>query len=240
MTPPSPSTLSLRPVTTWFCDAYASWQKGGVENANGRLRRWLPRQIDIDKVSRTNSDSSSPPISRRENASVSVAIPGDPQISWQRRANPVFIDPFTSLRESSEPIRFEAVGLKITQRKRKAVVDADQRGRILRTAYLPAIRRCRAVSSISSRDRRRQNLDRRRIALAQINSQALADLRSASPRLNSRCRCIGRMRTSHATALNRSKRSASRSRSGRSLTRPGRWMVPPFSRFRASSIGPSF
>ena len=38
-------------MTTWFCDAYASWQKGGVEDANGRLRRWLPRQIDIDKVS---------------------------------------------------------------------------------------------------------------------------------------------------------------------------------------------
>jgi IS30 family transposase len=38
-------------MTTWFCDAYASWQKGGVENANGRLRRWLPRQTDIDKVS---------------------------------------------------------------------------------------------------------------------------------------------------------------------------------------------
>ena len=37
-------------MTTWFCDAYA-WQKGGVENAHGRLRRWLPRQIDIDKVS---------------------------------------------------------------------------------------------------------------------------------------------------------------------------------------------
>ena len=36
---------------TWFCDAYASWQKGGVENDNGRLRRWLPRHIDIDKVS---------------------------------------------------------------------------------------------------------------------------------------------------------------------------------------------
>jgi hypothetical protein len=31
--------------------AHASWQKGGVENANGRLRRWLPRQTDIDKVS---------------------------------------------------------------------------------------------------------------------------------------------------------------------------------------------
>jgi transposase, IS30 family len=41
----------MRAMTTWFCDAYASWQKGGVENANGRLRRWLPRRIDIDKVS---------------------------------------------------------------------------------------------------------------------------------------------------------------------------------------------
>jgi len=37
---------TMRAVTTWFCDAHASWQKGGVENANGRLRRWLPRQID--------------------------------------------------------------------------------------------------------------------------------------------------------------------------------------------------
>ena len=42
---------TMRAMTTWFCDAYASWQKGGIENANGRLRRWLPRQIDIDKVS---------------------------------------------------------------------------------------------------------------------------------------------------------------------------------------------
>jgi IS30 family transposase len=25
--------------------------KGGVENANGRLRRWLPRHIDIDQIS---------------------------------------------------------------------------------------------------------------------------------------------------------------------------------------------
>jgi transposase, IS30 family len=38
-------------MATWFCDAYASWQKGGVENAKGRLRRWLPRHIDIDRLS---------------------------------------------------------------------------------------------------------------------------------------------------------------------------------------------
>ncbi len=42
---------SMRDMTTWFCDAYASWQKGGVENANGRLRRWLPRDIDLDALS---------------------------------------------------------------------------------------------------------------------------------------------------------------------------------------------
>ena len=42
---------TMRNMTTWFCDAYASWQKGGVENANGRLRRWLPRHLDIDRTS---------------------------------------------------------------------------------------------------------------------------------------------------------------------------------------------
>jgi transposase, IS30 family len=38
-------------MATWFCDAYASWQKGAVENANGRLRRDLPRDLDVDALS---------------------------------------------------------------------------------------------------------------------------------------------------------------------------------------------
>lgn len=37
-------------MTTWFCDAYASWQKGTIENINGRLRRDLPRKLDIDRL----------------------------------------------------------------------------------------------------------------------------------------------------------------------------------------------
>ena len=37
-------------MTTWFCDAHASWQKGAVENANGRLRRDLPRDLDLDAL----------------------------------------------------------------------------------------------------------------------------------------------------------------------------------------------
>jgi len=38
-------------LATYFCDAYASWQKGGIENANGRIRRWLPRNTDLDDLS---------------------------------------------------------------------------------------------------------------------------------------------------------------------------------------------
>ena len=38
-------------VETFFCDAYAPWQKGGVENAIGRLRRYLPRKTNLASVS---------------------------------------------------------------------------------------------------------------------------------------------------------------------------------------------
>jgi transposase, IS30 family len=38
-------------MATWFCDAYASWQEGAVEDANGRLRRDLPRDLDLDALS---------------------------------------------------------------------------------------------------------------------------------------------------------------------------------------------
>lgn len=37
----------LLDTQTYFCDPYASWQKGGIENSNGRLRRDLPRSMDI-------------------------------------------------------------------------------------------------------------------------------------------------------------------------------------------------
>lgn len=32
---------------TYFCDPHAPWQKGGIENAIGRLRRFLPRRTDL-------------------------------------------------------------------------------------------------------------------------------------------------------------------------------------------------
>jgi len=33
-------------IETFFCDTYSPWQKGGVENAIGRMRRMLPRKTD--------------------------------------------------------------------------------------------------------------------------------------------------------------------------------------------------
>ena len=36
--------LSMR---TFFCDPHAPWQKGGIENAIGRMRRFLPRKTDL-------------------------------------------------------------------------------------------------------------------------------------------------------------------------------------------------
>jgi IS30 family transposase len=38
-------------IDTYFCDTRSPWQKGGVENAIGRLRRTLPRKTDLDSLS---------------------------------------------------------------------------------------------------------------------------------------------------------------------------------------------
>lgn len=43
-------------LPSFFCDPYASWQKGGVENTNGRLRRDLPRKTNIHQLSEEDFD----------------------------------------------------------------------------------------------------------------------------------------------------------------------------------------
>jgi transposase, IS30 family len=37
-------------IDTFFCDTRSPWQKGGVENAIGRLRRYLPRKTNLDTL----------------------------------------------------------------------------------------------------------------------------------------------------------------------------------------------
>jgi len=37
-------------IDTYFCDAYASWQKGGVENINGLIRQYIPKNANLKEM----------------------------------------------------------------------------------------------------------------------------------------------------------------------------------------------
>jgi len=42
-------TSALR-VSMYFCHPYHSWEKGTVENTNGRIRRYIPKGVSIDPI----------------------------------------------------------------------------------------------------------------------------------------------------------------------------------------------
>lgn len=52
------STLKAKlGMTSYFCKPSAPWQKGSVENTNGRIRRFLPLDTDISAVSDLDLDA---------------------------------------------------------------------------------------------------------------------------------------------------------------------------------------
>jgi transposase, IS30 family len=40
-------------IDAYFCDPHSPWQKGSVENTNGRLRRYLPGELDLSRITPT-------------------------------------------------------------------------------------------------------------------------------------------------------------------------------------------
>jgi len=39
--------IRLLGIKTYFCDPHSPWRRGAIENANGILRRDMPRKTDI-------------------------------------------------------------------------------------------------------------------------------------------------------------------------------------------------
>ena len=45
-----PSLAQSLSVASYFCDPHSPWQKGAVENANRRIRRFLPTDVPPDAM----------------------------------------------------------------------------------------------------------------------------------------------------------------------------------------------
>ncbi len=43
-------------IPSYFCDPYSSWQKGGVENANKMIRRYISKKANLAKISQEYLD----------------------------------------------------------------------------------------------------------------------------------------------------------------------------------------
>lgn len=62
-------------LQTFHCDAFASWQKGGVENSNGLLRQYLPRTKILGTMSETELNAIQEKLNNRPRKSLNFLSP---------------------------------------------------------------------------------------------------------------------------------------------------------------------
>jgi IS30 family transposase len=64
-------------VNTFFCDPYSAWQKGGVENTIGIIRRYLPRTTDLSMISDEEIESIQETINNRPRKKLNYLTPNE-------------------------------------------------------------------------------------------------------------------------------------------------------------------
>jgi IS30 family transposase len=80
---------------TFFCDTHSPWQKGGVENAIGRLRRPLPRKTDLRTLTQEQLNAHAAAYNNTPRKCLGFRTPAEVFLS--------FLQPLHFNRESTEP-----------------------------------------------------------------------------------------------------------------------------------------
>lgn len=70
-------TLNTFNIQSYFCDVYASWQKGGIENLNKLIRQYLPRKTDMSKISHEEIYAIQEQLNNRPRKSLNYLTPNE-------------------------------------------------------------------------------------------------------------------------------------------------------------------
>jgi IS30 family transposase len=64
-------------IIFFFCHPYHSWEKGTVENTNGLIRRYLPRDTHLSRVTQEDLDAIAHELNQRPRKCLGFRIPSE-------------------------------------------------------------------------------------------------------------------------------------------------------------------
>jgi|GEM_PF-4767410 len=135
---------SLPACGTYFCDPYASCQKGGVESSNGRLRRWRPKTMKHRPGrARPRRRPGHRPDTQHHAAQrprVQDANRGLPRRTWQRQHNPCCLSTVLHFNRNTPRTTAHPMGLAAGGRTGAGTAQtagARNPGRVLRSGRHP-------------------------------------------------------------------------------------------------------
>ena len=78
-------------IKTYFCNPHSPWQKGGNENFNGRLRKYLPKRFDSKKLSQDLLDNIEEKMNNQPRKCLGFRSPVE--VFYNRKLQYVTLDP---------------------------------------------------------------------------------------------------------------------------------------------------